>query len=226
VKANTSAFHARLNEGLVALDLSLDEGAVERLHRYFLELKKWSAKVNLIAKGTADDEIVENHFLDSLTLLPLLRDRQVHLLDIGSGAGFPGLVLKAACPAMRLTLVEPRLKRVSFLRLISRTLGLAGVDVLACRIEDEQQLPSITDFSHITSRAVTDVAGFLKMAARFRKPGLKVICMKGPKWQEELETAAEVIGELGYVREKVILHVLPFSSAERTLLVYRTDFGA
>lgn len=226
VKANTSAFHGRLNEGLAGLDISLDEEAVERLYRYFLELKKWSAKVNLIAKGTADEQIIENHFLDSLTLLPLLLDPQVHLLDVGSGAGFPGLVLKAAYPALRLTLVEPRLKRVSFLRHISRTLGLSEVNVLACRIEDEQHLPSATDFSHITSRAVTDIAGFLGMTARFRTPGLEVICMKGPRWQEELGNAAEVVRELRFVQEKVITRVLPFSSAERTLLVFRTEFGA
>lgn len=226
VNVITSAFQDKLNEGLTALDLSLDEKAVERLSRYFLELKKWSAKVNLIAKGTADEQIVENHFLDSLTLLPLLKDRQVHLLDVGTGAGFPGLVLKAACPDMRLTLVEPRLKRVSFLRLICRTLGLSEVNVLACRIEDEHHLPSATDFSHITSRAVTDVAGFLRMVARFSNPGLEVICMKGPRWQEELENAAEVVRELRFIQEKVVTHVLPFSSAERTLLVFRTDLGA
>lgn len=226
MKENTTAFHSRLNEGLAGLDISLDGEAVERLYRYFLELKKWSAKVNLIAKGTADEQIIENHFLDSLTLLPLIRDRRVHLLDVGTGAGFPGLVLKAACPAMRLTLVEPRLKRVSFLRLVTRTLGLAEVDVLACRVEDERLLPSATDFSHITSRAVTDVAGFLGMAARFSKPGLEIICMKGPKWQEELESAAQLIAELRFVRKEAITHILPFSSAERTLLVFRGGLAA
>lgn len=218
-------FYRRLTEGLTRLGIDLDDEAVDRLYRYFLELKKWSPKVNLIAKGTGDEQIIENHFLDSLTLLPLLQGGEVHLLDVGSGAGFPGLVLKAALPAMRLTLVEPRLKRVSFLKHVTRTVGLSGVTVLACRIEDEEKLPSRTEFTHITSRAVTDVGGFLSMVARFSKPGLKVICMKGPRWQEELGRAAEVIRELHFVQHDVRTHTLPFSSAERTLLVFLTRYG-
>lgn len=216
----TSGFHERLNDGLTRLGLTLEAAAVDRLHRYFLELKKWSGKVNLIAKGSSDEQIIENHFLDSLILLELLRGEEVHLLDVGSGAGFPGLVLKAAQPAMRLTLVEPRLKRVSFLRHVARTLELSEVEVLACRVEDEKLLPSGTPFTHITSRAVTEVAGFLEMTARFAGPGVRIICMKGPRWQEELAGAAEVLGRLHFVQEAAITRRLPFSSAERTLLVF------
>ena len=69
-----------------------DSKALKRLHRYFQELKKWSRKVNLIAKGTSGLEIFEKHFLDSLTLLPAVGGPDPHLLDIGTGAGFPGLV--------------------------------------------------------------------------------------------------------------------------------------
>lgn len=219
-------FHTRLAEGLTSIGISLNTDAVERLYRYFLELKKWSAKVNLIAKGTGDEQILENHFLDSLTLLPLLESKEVHLLDVGTGAGFPGLVLKAAIPGIRLTLVEPRLKRVSFLKHIIRTLGFTEVNVLACRVEDEKLLPSEMDFTHITSRAVTDVAGFLTMVARFSKPGLEVICMKGPRWQEELENAAEIVRGLQFAQREVRSFSLPFSAAERTLLVFDSCYGA
>jgi len=213
-------FSERLLSGLAQLRIELDSDAVERLHTYFLELKKWSGKVNLIAKGSGDEQIIENHFLDSLTLLPLLQGTAVHLLDVGSGAGFPGLVLKAARPTMKVTLVEPRLKRVSFLRHIARTLGLGEVNVLACRVEEEAMLPSDGDYTHITSRAVADIADFLAMVARFTRRDLQIICMKGPKWQEELAHAEKTVRNLSFLRQEAISRRLPFSGAERALLVF------
>lgn len=215
-------FSSRLEEGLKSLDISLSGEAVERLYVYFSELKKWSRRVNLIAKRASDEEILENHFLDSLTLLPLLKGEAVHLLDVGSGAGFPGLVLKAARPDIRLTMVEPRLKRISFLKHVARTLQLTGVEALAFRIEDEELLPSESSFTHITSRAVTGIGPFLEMVHRFSQPGSQVICMKGPKWQQELERAEEIVQEHGYVQTKTLSCLLPFSGAERNLLVFLT----
>lgn len=216
-------FAEKLRQGLAMLAIDLDDTGIGRLHRYFLELKKWSIKVNLIAKGSTDEQIIENHFLDSLTLLPLLTGTKIHFLDVGTGGGFPGLVLKAASPQMAITLVEPRLKRVSFLRHVARTLQLTDVTVLACRIEDERALPADAPYTHITSRAVTDIAGFLEMTARFTHPGMKIICMKGPKWSEELAGAQAVMGKLQYVLEKTLSKDLPFTRAERTLLVFSRD---
>lgn len=207
--------------GLATLDIAVGAEGLAALNRYHAELKHWSARMNLIAKNTPDEQILENHFLDSLTLLPLLSPAaESHLLDIGTGAGFPGLVCKAASPALRLTLVEPREKRVSFLRHIVRTLGLQDVQIVTGRIEDEGLLASDIPFSHITSRAVSDIAGFLAMTQRFFRPGLKLICMKGPKWQEELAVAAELLARLSLVRETVVDRRLPLTGAQRTLMVF------
>jgi len=222
VSESRTIFINRLEDGLNRLDLSLTGDAVERLWIYFSELRKWSRKVNLIAKGATDAEVIENHFLDSLTLLPLLEGEGLHLLDVGTGAGFPGLVLKAARPGMRLTLVEPRLKRISFLKHVARTLKLAEVEALACRVEDEQLLPADGDFTHVTSRAVTEIGPFLEMVSRFAHPGVQVICMKGPKWQQELERAKDVVQAKGYVQSKTLSCLLPFSGAERNLVVFLT----
>jgi len=213
-------FGERLRQGLTALAIDIDMAGLDRLYRYFLELKKYSIKVNLIAKGSTDEQIIENHFLDSLTLAPLLTGKSVHLLDVGTGGGFPGLVLKSAFPEMAITLVEPRLKRVSFLKHVARTLQLPDVTVLACRVEDERALPSDAQYTHITSRAVTDIGGFLAMTARFSAPCLKVICMKGPKWAEELAAAEGVLSQLHYHLEKTLHQELPSTGAERTLLVF------
>ena len=215
-------FKGRLKEGLDHLELSLAGDSIKSLEIYFNELKKWAGKINLIARSSSDEEILENHFIDSLTILPLLQKRDTHLLDIGTGAGFPGLVCKTALPDLKVTLVEPRQKRVSFLRHIIRTLGLQDVTVLDCRIEDEERLPSISSFTHIASRAVSDIKNFMVMVERFSPGGARVICMKGPKWQVEVADAAEVLSE-AYIREEVIELCLPFSGPRRVLLVYATS---
>ena len=214
-------FREQLYQGCNSLGIALDAAAVERLFVYFTELLRWSRKINLIAKGTPDVEILEKHFLDSLTLLPLLAtSEEPHLLDVGTGAGFPGLVCKAVRPELTVTLLEPRLKRVSFLRHIIRTLNLSGVSVLAGRVEDEILLPANPVFTHITSRAVTDIAEFLRMVSRLCDQGTTVICMKGPRWQEELHSLQECSPTVALHHRLTIERELPFSHARRALLTF------
>ncbi len=213
-------FNQRLETGLKILGIEISPEAFDRLTLYFSELKKWGRKVNLIAKSASEQQIVENHFIDSLTILPLLYGANTHLLDIGTGAGFPALVCKAACPEIAITLVEPRLKRVSFLGHIVRSLGLQEVRILSCRAEDEVQLPSTLEFSHITARAVTEIGAFLQMVERFSQSSPQLICMKGPKWREELASASEILERSPYSLERVVECTLPFSGAERSLLMF------
>lgn len=215
------AFTRKLRAGCQALDLpEPNKDVEERLLRYFIELKRWSQKVNLIAKGTADEEILEKHFLDSLTVLPFLTGENPHLLDIGTGAGFPGLVCKAAMPELRVTLVEPRFKRVSFLRHIIRTLHLEDITVLECRVEDEAKLPTESDFTHISSRAVSDIKIFLAMCSRFAKPETKVICMKGPKWKEELDLYLAAGSDQVFTFSTAKEFVLPKSKSMRNIMIF------
>ena len=102
-----------LRTGSQRLGIPLGDEAIERLLIYLAQLMKWSRRVNLIARDTPEEQAVELHFLDSLTLAPLLQEPEaVHLLDVGTGAGFPGLVLACVLPEARFTLVEPRQKRV------------------------------------------------------------------------------------------------------------------
>lgn len=198
----------------------LNDEALDALFIYFRELKHWSRKINLIAKRATDEEILEKHFLDSLTLLPLLGKAGSHLLDIGTGAGFPGLICKAAKPELRLTLVEPRLKRVSFLSHVTRTLKLEDVSLLTCRAENEKMLPSDGGFTHITSRAVSGIKHFLNMSSRFVKPGVQVICMKGPKWESELAAWEQDQGssQLRFLSRKE--YRLPQFAGMRHLLIF------
>lgn len=166
-----------LVRGAAQLGLAMDPAGVERLLVYLAELMKWSRRVNLIARDTPEAQVVETHFLDSLTLLPFLDGAgEVHLLDVGSGAGFPGLALACVRPDARCTLCEPRQKRVSFLRHVVRTLGLANVEVVAERIEAH-----LADwpgrFTHITSRAVAEPAAFLPLVRPLVTPATRVLLM-------------------------------------------------
>lgn len=166
-----------LVRGGAQLGLAMDAAGVERLLAYLAELMKWSRRVNLIARDTPEAQAVETHFLDSLTLLPFMDEMEApHLLDVGSGAGFPGLALACVRPDARFTLCEPRQKRVSFLRHVIRTLGLKNVEVVAERVE--AHLPDWPGrFTHLTSRAVAEPAAFLPLVRPLVTPGARVLLM-------------------------------------------------
>lgn len=208
-----------LRKGSVRLGLHIDNRACRQLEKYYRELLRWSRKVNLIGKKQSAEIIIENHFLDSLVLLPYLQEEKCTLVDIGTGAGFPGLVCKTALPELRLTLVEPRLKRVSFLRHLVRTLNLEGITILPDRVEDIA--PDKLSCSHITSRAVADIEQFVLMIEGRVKDEVDILCMKGPKWQEELEQAQPTLKNLDIFLTRADQFTLPFSGAERAVLTFR-----
>lgn len=207
-----------LREGAGLLGIGLSEEDLDRLLVYVAELAKWSRRINLIARDTPELQILENHFLDSLTLLPLLRSQgrgPVHLLDVGSGAGFPGLVLAIVMPEAQFTLVEPRQKRVSFLRHLIRTLGQTNVEVVADRIEPHAAAWQ-GRFSHITSRAVAEPLVFLPLVRPLLTPEVKVILMLARA--EALAGVEADDSGLWRVGETRALH-LPFSGVPRLLAV-------
>lgn len=201
--------------GLERLDISISSAAVDNLLLYCQELQKWNRKINLIARDTAAAEIVEKHFLDSLALLPLLRKHGrlgANLLDVGSGAGFPGLVLAAAVPELRVTLLEPRQKRTAFLRHIVRTLGLSNVQVREERLEPSQPLPE--QFTFITSRAVAAPEIFLPLIEAAAGPKTVVILMLAAEERQSWDTGRwETVEQIKFV--------LPFSGDPRLLAAVR-----
>lgn len=203
-----------LRAGAGQLGLDLGDEAIERLLAYLAELMKWSRRINLIARDTPEAQVIENHFLDSLTLLPLLGEG-AHLLDVGTGAGFPGLALACALPEARFTLVEPRQKRVTFLRHVIRTLGLNNTTVVEDRIE-----PHLAAwqgrFSHITSRAVAEPGLFLPLIRPLADAETRVVLMLA---RDELLGGIEQIpgGPWRIVDTRTL--TLPFSGAPRLLAV-------
>lgn len=208
--------------GLAGLGLELAEPAIEQLSTYLAELQKWNRRINLVAQAPPET-LIEIHFLDSLTLLPLVQGcPEPGLLDVGSGAGFPGLVLKIACPELPVLLVEPRRKRAGFMRQVIRTLKLKGVTVLESRLERDN--PALTGFRNampiITSRAFASVHLFLELAAPFCAPAGRVICMKGRKAVAEIAEWQQHSPASPFRLTETIETVLPFSKVPRKLLLF------
>lgn len=209
-------------QGLTSLGLDLPDLAINQLCRYLAELEKWNKHINLV--GAAPQKtMIETHFLDSLTLLPLISGcPPPGLMDVGSGAGFPGLVLKIARPDLTVTLVEPRQKRAAFMRQIIRTLGLQGVTVLETRLEkDNARLSQWQNATPIlTSRAFASINLFLDLAEPYCAPGGRVICMKGRKAASEVLAWQEQSSATPFILTATTEIVLPFSAAPRKLLVF------
>ena len=210
-----------LTEGAGRMGLPLEEAALERLLAYYSELLKWNRKINLVAQAP-ELELLESHFLDSLSLLPLLPSNSpaapLHLLDIGSGAGFPGLVLKCCrSESLEVTLAEPRQKRVAFLRQVIRSLALGpGIRVLNRRLEAGEN----GAWPLITSRAFASIADFLGLCATLSPPGGLVICMKGPRAEEELARWQQQGQAHLFQLLEIRSFSLPFSGADRYLLLF------
>ncbi|MDG4475888.1 16S rRNA (guanine(527)-N(7))-methyltransferase RsmG [Thiovibrio frasassiensis] len=216
-----------LQEGLAAMGIPLDEQAQGRLVAYCGELLRWSAKINLVAKAELR-EIWESHFLDSLSLLrvlPVPESVQPPLLDIGSGAGFPGLALKAARPELPVILVEPRQKRVSFLRHVIRTLGLNDIEVLCGRLEKNSSVVDGTTLCVpiVTSRAFTNLGEFLLHTEAVNPVGGRVICMKGPRAEEEIATWRSEQPHSPYRLQEIVTLTLPFSGKVRNLVIFSKE---
>lgn len=222
-----SEIESFLAEGLDLMGLALANRseAVKRLTLYFQELRKWNKKINLVARDLSDEQILENHFLDSLSLLLLLKPENLameRVLDVGTGAGFPGLVLKTVCPNLSVVLIEPRRNRYYFLKHVIRTLALKEIEVFALHLgaKTEKKLVASPRFSFITSRAFTHIQEFVNIASPYLASEGRIVCMKGPGAAREMEDFALKGGENFYVTESKWLQ-LPFSKAERMLVVIK-----
>jgi 16S rRNA (guanine527-N7)-methyltransferase len=167
------------------LGIILNATQIEQFTVYQQELLKWNAKINLISEKSAK-EIVSRHFLDSLTALQFIDNHNARIIDIGSGAGFPGIPLKIACPELQLYLLESNRKKVSFLKHIIRLLGLTETFVLHERVENVIKNIKWKDCFDITiSRAAFKLPELLSFGAFFLAPQGKLIALKGPDVETE-----------------------------------------
>ncbi|UCF01539.1 MAG: 16S rRNA (guanine(527)-N(7))-methyltransferase RsmG [Deltaproteobacteria bacterium] len=194
--------------------VSLTTSKLELFWLYLQELLEWNKTFNLTGiKDPAD--IIIKHFVDSLTPLPYL-DRSGRLLDIGSGAGFPGIPLKIGAPQLQVHIVDARRKKTSFLKHLIRTLELKGVTALHSRAEEMEQPEQ--PFQIIISRAFRRLEPLIKLVSPLMKPGNMLVAMLGPtanKEQSRFQALASV--ENLEIKQTVVLD-LPQDRGGRTLL--------
>ena len=161
----TDALRNELQIGLQALDLSLDEEQVDMLMAYMALIQKWNRVYNLTALREPA-EMLTHHLLDSLAVVgPLLREtegRPVRLLDVGSGAGLPGVVIAIACPQIEVTCVDTVAKKAAFVRQVSAELGLVNLHAMHARVESLSRGRGEEGYDGVTSRAFSSLADLVQ----------------------------------------------------------------
>ena len=187
-----------LTQGLAQLDITPPPEAIDRLCRYAQLLVEQNKVMNLTAI-TDPEGIARLHFLDSAALLPLCGGAAgKSLIDVGTGAGFPGLVLKILCPELKLTLLDSLGKRVNWLSQVARELGLKDVTCLHARAEEQALVKGYRDsFDLVTARAVADLRLLSELCLPYAKVGGTFLSMKSVDSGEELDRAAHAIKLLG-----------------------------
>lgn len=206
---SVDAPRARLEAGLAGLGLSLDEAQQVRLLDYLALLSRWNRAYNL----TAVDEpgaMVDRHLVDSLSILPWLEGHQI--VDAGTGAGLPGVVLAVACPDRHFVLVDSNGKKVRFLRQVRRELGLANIEPVHARLEDFRPA---TPPDQVVARALAPLPRLVEQVGHLLAAGASLLAMKGRLERDECAAVADA-----YNVERTELNV-PGAGGRRSLAILR-----
>ncbi len=213
---------AQLEEGVTALGLQTSTASLDCFDRYLHELLDWRGRLNLTGAATAA-EIVGLHFIDSLLPLAIHQFPQgSRVVDVGSGAGFPGIPLRLVRPDLRLTLVEASRRRVAFLEYVRNALDLADMAIVWARAETlTHRLEYREAFGVAVERATAHVNAAVELCLPFVVVGGAAILLKGPRACAEIRDAASLISRLGGAIESCECRGLPTTDHRRVALTVR-----
>lgn len=207
-----------LRRSLDGSGIVVGEGVIGNLLCLKDELLRWNQRVNLTAI-TASEDVIEKHLVDSLTVLAEI-DPRGHLLDLGSGGGFPGLPLSVTCSQLRVLSVDAVQKKIAFQRHMVRLLNLKTFNPWHGRAED---VPLQDDFAGgfdcVVSRAFSSLEQFARLALPCLAPFGRIVAMKGQEGRRELASAMPVLKSLGLACLGCRDFALPVSGARRTIIV-------
>ena len=213
-------FKNKIMELSKKIDINISEMQVEKFNEYMQLLLEWNEKINLTAI-TDESEIILKHFIDSLTVLKYVKENN-KIIDVGTGAGFPGIPLAIMNLNINISLLDSLNKRINFLNEVSKKLELKNIKTIHGRAEDfGQNKENREKFDVAVSRAVANMTTLAEYLLPFVKVGGYAICMKGPNIEEELDKAKFAIKELGGIIEKVDNFNLPGSDIERNIVIIK-----
>ena len=208
-----------IESGFAELGIALDAQAAERYRSYFTNLEETNKVMNLTAIS-GEEDVARLHFLDCAAILRFFELDGKSLIDVGTGAGFPGLALKVACPGLKLTLLDSLDKRINFLRDTCAKLGFEDVNCLHARAE-ETAAEMREGFDFAASRAVARLNILCELCLPFVKVGGYFVAMKGPDSAQELEEVKKAIGILGGKLEGVKEYAIPGADVSHCLVVVK-----
>lgn len=209
-----------LRQGIIKIGLGdIDKEKEQLFYIYLKELRKWNKRFNLTAYEKERDIIIY-HFFDSLLPLSLFPLKEGKLLDIGTGAGFPGIPLKIIQQSYSLYLLEVNKKRILFLKNLREKLRLE-FELLEGRAEDVARLPEHREtYDLAVARAVASLPVLLEYGLPFLRVGGYFIAYKGPKLAEEIDISKRALGILGGRIENVLERELPFTEEKRMFAIF------
>jgi 16S rRNA (guanine527-N7)-methyltransferase len=204
-----------LEKGLLEMNMSLSDDCIQSFERFANELIKWNRKMNLTAI-CKDSDIAVKHMIDSLVFASCINSHE-SVMDIGSGAGIPALPLKIVKPETKIVSVDAVGKKIMFQRHFARLLGLEGFEALHARVETLHTTYA-GFFDVVSSRAFSKLDTFVTLAAPMLKSGGRMIAMKGPDVQSEIEEAKGDLYSLGFEINSVQSYTLPMNKGSRCLV--------
>ena len=208
-----------LESGFAEFGLELTEEAEKRYETYFEYLEEKNKVMNLTAISGRED-VARLHFLDCAALLNFADFKNKRVIDVGTGAGFPGLALKIAEPSMELTLLDSLNKRIDFLQESCVKLGFEGVNCMHARAEEAPKAFRAS-FDIVTSRAVARLNVLCELCLPFLKENGVFMAMKGPNCSEELLEAQNAIKLLGAELEATKNYEIPGTDIVHTAVIIR-----
>ena len=218
---NKEEFIKKLDENIKKMNINLSNRELEKFYKYKELLIEWNSKINLTA--IVDDiDIINKHFVDSIIINKYVNKEKV--IDIGTGAGFPGIPLKIINDKLEVTLLDSLNKRVNFLNIVINELNLNNIEAIHGRAEEVFKNKKHREMYDIaTSRAVAQ----LNVLVEYMLPAVKVggtcICMKGNNIKEELDKSSKAIKVLGGKLEKVEEFVIPNTDYKRNIIIIKKE---
>lgn len=213
-------FNKKLKELSNKIEIMLDEEQINKYYKYMNLLLEWNEKINLTAI-TEENEIILKHFVDSMTVLKYLEDSK-KIIDVGTGAGFPGIPIAITNKEKEVTLIDSLNKRIKFLDDVKEKIELKNVKTIHSRAEDIGKDNNHREkYDVAISRAVANLATLVEYLLPLVSIGGKCICMKGANIKEEIESSKFAIKELGGKIEKVEEFYLPDSDMKRNIVIIK-----